>query len=191
MVQHSIGAAREHPAARVARSVFNIGHAALTVYLRCILLCATCLASAAASADTTAPSHRLGLQIGPYVHHWDHESDHNDTPALFGLEYESPTRWNVGAAWFRNSFDQASEYYYAGRSWPIDAVSPNLYVKVTAGALLGYTGEYEDKIPFNRKGVAFAVIPALGYQYDRYNAQVALLGTAGFMVTFGIDLGRW
>ena len=106
-----------------------------------MLLCAAGLASASASADTTAPSHlpshRIGLQIGPYVHHWDHESDHNDTPALFGLEYESPTRWNVGAAWFRNSFDQASEYYYAGRSWPIEAVSPNLYVKVTAGALLG------------------------------------------------------
>ncbi len=191
MVQHSIGAAGERQAVRVARPVFDTGRAALTVSFRCILLCAAGLASAAASADTTAPSHRLGLQIGPYVHHWDHESDHNDTPALFGLEYESPTRWNVGAAWFRNSFDQASEYYYAGRSWPIEAVSPNLYVKVTAGALLGYTGEYEDKIPFNRKGVAFAVIPALGYQYDRYNAQVALLGTAGFMVTFGIDLGRW
>jgi hypothetical protein len=155
------------------------------------MACAIGLASASALADTVPPSHGLALQFGPYVHHWDHDPDHNNTPGLLGLEYQSPTRWVAGGAWFRNSYEQASEYYYAGRSWPIEAVSPNLYVKVTAGALLGYSGEYEDKIPFNRKGVAFAVIPALGYQYDRYNAQVALLGTAGFMITFGVELGRW
>lgn len=167
------------------------GQAALISFSRCILLCAAGLASTSAAADASAPSHRIALQLGPHVRHWDRDPDHNTTPSLFGLEYASPTRWNVGAAWFRNSYEQASEYYYAGRSWAIESVSPDLYVKVTAGALLGYSGEYEDKIPFNRKGVAFAVIPALGYQYDRYNAQVALLGTAGFMITFGIDLGRW
>lgn len=178
-------------AAAGARPAFDIGFLTLTPSLRVILLCAASHFSVAASADDTAPAHRLSLQFGPYVHHWEHDAEHNNTPGLLGLEYQSPARWNVGAAWFRNSFEQASEYYYAGRSWPIEVVSPNLYVKVTAGALLGYTGEYENKIPFNHKGVAFAVIPALGYQYGRYNAQAALLGSAGFMITFGMDLGRW
>lgn len=149
------------------------------------------MACAAASAGPDAPSHKLGLQFGPYVHHWSPEPEHNNAPWLVGLEYESPSRWIAGASWLRNSFDQSTEYYYAGKRWPLESVSPNLYVKVTAGALLGYTGEYEDKIPLNHKGVAFAVIPALGWQVDRYNAQVALLGTAGLMFTFGIDLAKW
>ncbi len=149
------------------------------------------LLSATAVAGADPATGTLGLQFGPYVHHWRHDPDHNDTPWLLGLEYRSPERWVVGASWFRNSFDQSASYYYAGRSWPVEAISPNLYVKVTAGALLGYTGRSEDKIPFNHNGVAFAVIPALGYQFDRYNAQVALLGTAGVMFTFGIDLPSW
>jgi hypothetical protein len=163
----------------------------LTPSRRFLLGCTLCLTGALACAETFAQSNRLGLQIGPYVHHWDHEPDHKNTPGLFGLEYETAERWNVGAAFFRNSFDQASEYYYAGKSWPVTALDPDLYVKLTAGALLGYSGRYEDKIPLNHKGVAFAVIPALGYRYDRYNAQLALLGTAGVMFTFGIDLARW
>jgi hypothetical protein len=160
---------------------------------KCQIFLALVLAAcgATAHADGGASGQKVMLQYGPYVHHWSDDPDHNNTPGLIGLEYETASRWNVGASWFRNSFDQASEYYYVGKSWPVDVISPNLYVKVTAGALLGYTGRYEDKIPFNRNGVAFAVIPAIGYQMDRVNAQVAVLGTAGFMVTFGLDVVKW
>lgn len=175
----------------LARQVFNPWQPALTTTHGFLIGCALGLISATAAADAGTSAGKVALQFGPYVHHWSPEPEHNNAPWLIGLEYESPERWIAGASWLSNSFDQSTEYYYAGKSWSIDAISPNLYVKVTAGALLGYTGEYEDKIPLNHKGVAFAVIPALGYQVGRYNAQVALLGTAGFMVTFGMDLFSW
>jgi hypothetical protein len=138
-----------------------------------------------------ASGHTLGLQLGPYVHHWDSDPEHDNTPDLVGLEYMAPTQWLGGASFLRNSFGQPTEYYYVGKRWDLDALNPNLYIKVTAGALLGYTGRYEDKIPFNHNGVAFAVVPAVGYQIDRFNAQVALLGTAGVMFTIGVDLFKW
>ncbi len=154
----------------------------------CCAALAACVCALPAQADE---GHVLSLQFGPYVHHWDRDPEHNNTPAMVGLEYMAPSRWLAGASFLRNSFDQPTEYYYAGKRWDLDGISSNLYVKVTAGALLGYTGRYEDKIPFNHKGTAFAVIPALGYQVDRYSAQVALLGTAGVLFTFGVDLGSW
>jgi hypothetical protein len=174
-----------------ARQSFNLRPPALTTTHGFFIGCALGLISATGVADAGALSGKVALQFGPYVHHWSPEPEHNNAPWLVGLEYESPARWIAGASWLRNSFDQSTEYYYVGRSWRIDAISSRLYVKVTAGALLGYSGEYEDKIPLNHKGVALAVIPALGYQVDRYNAQLALLGTAGFMITFGMDLFSW
>jgi hypothetical protein len=170
-----------HPGQGIVQSKNN------TLYA---LLASACLI-VAAPAVANEGSHVLSLQLGPYVHHWDHDPDHKNTPGLIGLEYMAPSQWLAGASFLRNSFDQPTEYYYAGKRWDLDSISSNLYVKVTAGALLGYTGRYEDKIPFNHNGVAFAVIPALGYQVDRYSAQVALLGTAGVMFTFGIDLAKW
>ncbi len=175
----------------LARQALNPRKPALTTTRGFFIGCVLGLMSASATADEGASAGKIALQFGPYVHHWSPEPEHNNAPWLIGLEYESPARWIAGASWLSNSFDQATEYYYAGRRWSIDAISPDLYVKLTAGALLGYTGEYEDKIPLNHKGVAFAVIPALGYQVDRYNAQIALLGTAGFMITFGMDLFSW
>lgn len=159
-----------------------------------IIVRATAVALAAGMAGDAAHAddgHRLSLQLGPYVHHWDSDTEHRNTPGLVGLEYMAPSQWLGGAALLRNSFDQPTGYYYAGKRWDLDDFSPHLYVKVTAGALIGYTGQYEDKIPFNHKGVAFAVIPALGYRVDRYSAQVSLLGTAGLLFTFGMELGRW
>ncbi|WP_018412736.1 hypothetical protein [Methyloversatilis thermotolerans] len=145
----------------------------------------------ASPAHAQDKGHTIGLQFAPYVLHWDSDPEHDNTPGLIGVEYMAPSQWLAGASILRNSFGQPTEYYYAGKRWDLDGLSPNLYAKVTAGALVGYTGRYEDKIPFNHDGVAFAVIPAIGYQVDRFNAQVALLGTAGVMFTIGVDLFKW
>lgn len=148
------------------------------------------IALGALGAEAQA-SHVLSLHYGPYVHHWKPDPLHNDTPDLFGLEVENPDRWLAGAMWFHNSYHQPSQYFYVGRRWSFDEQVPGLYAKLTAGPLLGYKGEYEDKIPVNRDGVGVGVIPALGYQYRRVSAQFAILGTAGYMITFGSDLLGW
>jgi hypothetical protein len=54
--------------------------------------------------------------------------------------------WDWGL--FSNSFGQFSQYMYGGLKWrPIPDHQP-FYVKVSAGVLHGYSGEYQDKIPF-------------------------------------------
>lgn len=156
-----------------------------------LIACASALVYGLTFAASQPETHTLGIQYAPYVYHWEHNPEHNNTPNLIGIEYKVPSQWVFGGVWFDNSFDQPSQYFYAGKQWTFDAVSPNLYVKLTAGPLLGYTGEYENKIPVNRKGVGLGAIPALGYQMMGANAQVALLGTAGFMFTFGADLLSW
>jgi hypothetical protein len=156
-----------------------------------LIACASVLASSLTFASSQPVTHTLGIQYAPYVYHWEHNPEHNNTPNLMGLEYKVPSQWVFGGVVFDNSFDQPSQYYYAGKQWTFDAVSPNLYAKLTAGPLLGYTGEYEDKIPVNHKGMGLGAIPAVGYQLEGVNAQLALLGTAGFMFTFGADLLSW
>lgn len=144
-----------------------------------------------AQAEEATDGARLTIQLAPYVLHYNSDPNHNHYPWLVGLEYESRTRWSAGAAAFRNSFDQPSSYWYAGKRWFLGPGAENLYLKVTGGLLLGYDAPYEDKIPLNRDGVALAVIPAIGYQFQGFNAQFIVLGGAGFMFSLGIDIARW
>lgn len=150
-------------------------------------LCALSLIALGAEAQA---SHVLSLHYGPYVHHWRPDPRHNNTPDLIGLEVQNTRQWLAGAMWFHNSYHQPSQYLYVGRHWSSDAL-PSLYAKLSAGPLLGYKGEFEDKIPINKDGVGVGVIPAIGYRHDRFSAQVAILGTAGYLITFGGDLLSW
>lgn len=150
-------------------------------------LCAILLAALATEAQA---SHVLSIHYGPYVHHWTPDPRHNDAPDLIGLEVENTEEWLAGAMWFHNSYHQPSQYFYVGRRWSSEAV-PGLYAKLTAGPLLGYKGEFEDKIPVNKDGVGLGLIPGIGYQYERFSAQFAILGTAGYLITFGSDLLSW
>lgn len=149
------------------------------------------LPAGAAHAGEANDGARLTFQLAPYVLHYNSDPDHNHYPWLVGLEYESRAHWSAGAASFRNSFDQPSSYWYAGKRWFLGPGAENLYLKVTGGLLLGYDAPYEDKIPLNRDGVALAVIPAIGYQFQGFNMQFIMLGSAGFMFSLGIDLARW
>jgi hypothetical protein len=140
----------------------------------------------------SAPSYesRLTLQISPYVYHI-HSGAHNDVPRMIGLEWEPAGSFlEYGATYFRNSFYQDSGYVYAGKRWFFEDNRQGFFFNVTGGLMYGYRGENADKVPFNHHGVGLAVIPAVGYQYESFNTQVVLLGTAGFMIIFGFDLPR-
>jgi hypothetical protein len=142
-----------------------------------------------AHAQEPGNGSRLVFQLGPAVYHYRHDPEHNNYPRLMGLEWESRNNWLGGAAYFRNSFDQPSNYLYLGKRWFPDFLPENVYVKVTGGILLGYKEPYENKIPLNhRKGIAPGVLPAIGYQFERANIQLVPLGAAGLMLTIGVDL---
>jgi len=146
-----------------------------------------CVSDGACAA--AADSGTLTLKFGPGVYHWRSDPDHNDRTLLVGASWEFPSQWSVGGAFFRNSFHQPSQYFYMGKRWFLDSLPDAVYVKVTAGVLLGYKEPYDRKVPLNHaRGIAPAVLPALGYQYKRTNVQLIPLGTAGLMMTFGVDL---
>ncbi|MFO1370956.1 MAG: hypothetical protein U1F42_00650 [Candidatus Competibacteraceae bacterium] len=129
----------------------------------------------------------LTLQAAPGAIHYSYSADHAKFSWLVGLEWQSPSRWVAGASYFNNSFDQKCEYFYVGKSWPLEFISNNVYFKLTGGLLLGYKEPYENKVPFNHNGVAPGIIPGLGYKYGDFNVQLNALGTAGMMITFGYD----
>ena len=62
-----------------------------------------------------------------------------------------------------------------------------VYVTLSKFDLLeGYHGEYQDKIPLNRFGVAPVIIPSVGAYYGPVAAELVLLGFNAAMVTTGL-----
>ena len=59
-------------------------------------------------------------------------------------------------------------------------------MKLTGGLLEGYHGEYRDKIPLNRFGVAPVIIPSVGAHYGPVAAELVLLGANAAMITTGL-----
>lgn len=162
-----------------------------------LIFCLTCLASTTpcSAVDAEKPGllgagNILMIQAAPTAFHYSSSPDYKGTPWLVGAELQFPSNWLGGYAYFNNSFDQKCNYLYAGYTWHFSEKDPNWYLKVTAGALEGYRGQYRDKIPFNHSGVAPAIVPGVGYKFDRLNVQVNPFGTAGVMVTVGYDLFR-
>lgn len=127
------------------------------------------------------------LAFGPYVAHYNDNSGHNQWPRLLGVEYETASHWLGGATAFRNSYYQNAAYLYAGKRWFLESIGENLYAKLSAGFVYGYKDPYEDRLPVNDNGYGFAVVPALGYQFGRANAQIVFLGAAAVTFTFGYD----
>jgi len=158
------------------------------------IICAVLLCfAAAASAEGLAPNaeERLTFVFGPYVYHYHYDPLHNNYPWLTGLEWGPRGSWvDYGAVYFENSFDQPSVYAYVGKRWFVADEHKGLYLKLTAGPLYGYRDPYEDKVPFNHNGLAFAIIPGIGYQYRRVDAHVVFLGGAALLFTFGYDFPR-
>ncbi|MFW0753283.1 sn-glycerol-3-phosphate transporter [Pseudomonas sp. H11T01] len=124
------------------------------------------------------------VQTSVYTKHYSPNPDHNNNQDLIGLERNEASGWVFGAATFRNSFSQRSNYAYAGKRY--DSASYPVYIKLTGGLLEGYSGKYQDKIPLNRFGVAPVIIPSLGAHYGPLAAELVLLGANAVMITTGI-----
>lgn len=145
----------------------------------------TCMSMA--HADVFGDGDRVMLEFGPYVYHHLDNTGHNQWPNLVGVEYESASHWLGGVAAFKNSYYQRAAYAYAGKRWFLDSVNENLYVKLSAGLVYGYKDPYADRLPVNHNGYGLGIVPALGYQLGRANAQIVFLGTAAVTFTFGYE----
>jgi len=135
---------------------------------------------------------RFYFQFAYYTIHFHYDADHEQS-YLFDAEYHFKEtwlggQWIAGMALFQNSFGQFSQYLFGGLVWrPIEEHQP-FYVKLTAGPLHGYSGQYQDKVPYNSSGVAPAIIPGVGYCVKRYCAEFVLLGTNAALLTIGMSV---
>ncbi len=127
------------------------------------------------------------VQASLWTHHYASDAKYNEQQNLIGIELHDPDRWLAGAAWLKNSFDQPTWYFYAGREFPLWRPRPDVEVRVklTAGGIRGYDGDKQDKIAFNHYGIAPAILPAVGARWGRLESDVILFGTAGMMLTAG------
>lgn len=143
-------------------------------------------ASAADDAATADDPHPFSFQTSVATRHFHPSPTHNNHQNLLNLEWNYKDNLLVGGAWFRNSYRQPTKLVYWGAKFhPLDSV-PDAYVKVVAGLIHGYKGEYRDKIPFNGSGTAPVVLPAVGYCYKRACSELIVFGTAGAMLTAGV-----
>ena len=155
----------------------------------------TARTEAASAWDAPEPwrTDRFYIQTSLATVHFSSDPDHDNTQRLIYGEWRLPQRWLegqvlVGAAVFDNSFSQRSQFVFGGLLWrPVES-APEFYVKVAVGVLHGYSGEFQDKIPFNNSGYAPGIVPAVGYCYRRFCGEMILFGTAGMMWTLGMTL---
>jgi hypothetical protein len=146
--------------------------------------CSTASSTQENGADS-GPQAQWDLSVSPYTHHWRYSPDHKPV-RLAALERRLGQNRFCGIALFNNSFGQPSTYVYAGKRWDGVLDTPELFTKVSAGFIYGYKGKYQHKIPFNDYGIAPAVIPSLGWQFNaQESAQVMVLGTAGLLFAYG------
>ena len=124
------------------------------------------------------------VQTSLYTRHFSPDSRHNNHQDLLALERNEASGLLYGAATFRNSFAQRSFYAYAGKRF--DSSEYPVYLKVSGGLLYGYKGEYRDKIPLNRFGVAPVIIPALGLHLGPVTAEMTVLGVSAAMLSVGL-----
>ena len=134
----------------------------------------------------------LYLQTSLFSIHFKPADDHNNNQHLINLEYTKASGWLFGLALFSNSFGQSSQFLYGGYNWTLPKTRELAYFKLTGGLLHGYTGEHEDAVPFNDLGISPAILPSLGVKYKRFQSELVLFGTAGMMLTVGVNfpLGR-
>ena len=147
--------------------------------------------STPAPAETATVDHaaaRWFVQTSVHTRHFRPSPEHHNTQALINVERIRADGWLVGAAVFHNSFGQPSQMVYLGHRWHPLENYPQAHVKLVAGFLHGYKGEYRDKIPFNRSGVAPVVLPAIGWTYKRFASELIIFGNSGLLFTVGYYL---
>ena len=131
---------------------------------------------------------RWFFQTSVYTRHYSYDPAHDDHQKLILVEYNITEPWLVGASAFDNSIGQPSQFVYGGRRVRPFEDLQSLYFKIGAGILHGYTGRYQNKVPYNQNGWSPGIIPSVGYCLKRFCSEVVLFGTAGFMVTVGVTV---
>lgn len=153
---------------------------------------------------TTSASHSYdySVQFSLATHHFNPRPEHHNTQQFKGLERYGDNYFSrelesafpslrkatplLGLAYFRNSYDQGTVYAYTGYRRPLlYNHQAQLYVKVTAGLIHGYRDRYQGRIPFNQLGVAPAVVPSVGIQYQRANMEMIFFSLSGIMLNIG------
>lgn len=148
-----------------------------------VLLCAA-LWSWASQVKAVADNDGFWVvQTSVYTRHFSPDPEHNNRQNLIGLERNEASGLVYGGATFRNSFAQRSVYGYVGKRF--DSQRYPVYLKITGGLLYGYRGEYRDKIPLNRWGVAPVIIPGVGVNLGPVSAEAVLLGASAAMLNVG------
>jgi len=135
---------------------------------------------------------RFSVQIATGTIHFSPDDAHQQSSGV-DMEYRFNEHWLEGQwigglALFTNSFGQFSQYLYGGLQWRPVAEHQPFYLKLTAGVIHGYHGQYQDKIPFNSTGFAPGIVPGAGYCWNRYCAEFILLGFAALQFTIGATL---
>jgi hypothetical protein len=131
---------------------------------------------------------RFYLATSVYTKHFHYDPAHDNHQDLIQGEWNVTEKWLAGISLFENSFGQETQYAYGGyRLRPLDDLQP-LFIKVTAGLVHGYRGQYQDKIPLNKSGTAPVIIPSVGYCLVRVCSEVVFFGAAGAMVTIGVTI---
>lgn len=165
----------------------NLGTFASNVRSALAAMALAACASGAMAAEAEEPkllpaSGDWQISVSPYTEHFRRSVEHRQVWAV-GLERGFADQSLYGLMGFSNSFGQPSAYLYYGWAFPgLLQAAPALYLKVTVGLLYGYVSPHDDKVPLNYNGLSPAIIPALGWQFDKnWSAQVNLLGTAAVM----------
>jgi hypothetical protein len=148
------------------------------------------IAAEAPAPESAATGNVVMIQAAPDVIHFHPDPEHAKWSWMVGVEWQRPSRWLFGFSYFNNSFDQKSQYYYAGYMWKLSERDPNWYLKLTGGLIYGYKDPYEDNVPYNHNGYSPGLIPGLGYKWDRWSLQLNLLGVSALGITVGFDLMR-
>jgi hypothetical protein len=154
---------------------------------------ATAVAAAAESKSATdswlRDGDRIFFQTSVYNKHWSDNPDHVNRNNLINFQIQSnyDRVWGAdktlfGLAFFKNSFGQPSQFLYWGQQWDFNDY---FYAKFSAGLLHGYKGKFRDKIPFNKLGVAPAVLPTLGMRYKNASLEAIILGNSALMIGVG------
>jgi hypothetical protein len=169
--------------------------------LAAIALAAALLGGTApASAQWIVPGDQLRVSYGPSAWHFSDSAEHVRYNHMVSGELLTK-RWTfwgaerslAGLALLDNSFGQFSQYLYVGQEWDLAKFAGGeVFANATFGLLHGYKEPYEDKIPFNRFGIAPVIIPTIGWRYGPFSAFASVLGANGFLfgASWTFDLAR-
>lgn len=129
---------------------------------------------------------RWNFNVTAYTKHFDPTPQYNNRQNTLDVEHWMDNGWLQGAAYLRNSFNQPTAYVYLGKLWRPLEDYPVAYFKLTGGILYGYKGEYKNRVPFNYRGFAPALLPSFGLAGKRFIGEILFFGLSGMFINVGV-----